>query len=219
MIDIDPKTQLAIAVSVERDLSIMTGPELVTKYTASEDSKLVFRHVTGKSAPEASVDHNPFWHYLLQTWYRAPTYRKLLYPKRHRDEVADAIVKMCLGELDSYDGVIHQYPRRALKSFFMKMAACWLPKRHKIMENMDILIYYSHNLEKRAKAAMTSVKHMNRYNRYISKHFGSECKTITGQPANFVIPRGEWGTKEEWDWPCRASDFMPDHIEKSRCWI
>jgi hypothetical protein len=117
---------------------------------------------------------------------------------------------MALGELDTYDGTIHQYPRRALKSFFMKMMACWLPKRHKIIDNLDILVYYSHNLEKRAKSAMTSVKHMNRYNRYIKRHFGDDCKTITGQPANFVIPRGEWGTKEEWDWPCRSPEYMPD---------
>jgi hypothetical protein len=188
----------------------MTGDELMSQYSVSEDAQLVFSHIAGKPIGEVALNHNPFWHYILQTWYRAPVYRALLHPPRHRDEVADAILRMALGELDSYDGVIHQYPRRGLKSFFMKMAADWLPKRHKIIENLDITLLYSHNLENRAKAAMTSVKHMNRHNRYIRKHFGAGCESITGKPANFAIPMGEWGTKQEWDWPCRSKEFMAD---------
>ena len=209
--DIDPKKLLVAAVSVERDLSIMTGAELLSKYSASGSSKVVFEHVVGKPVGEVAVDHNPFWHYLLQTWYKAPQYRKLLHPPVHRDQVAKAVVLMATGQLDTYDGTHHQYPRRALKSFFMKMMLDWLPKRHKIIDDMDILMLYSHNLEKRAKNATESVKHMNRRNRYINKHFGSDCKTITGGPANFVIPPSEWGSKEEWDWPCRDPEFMADH--------
>ena len=208
--DIDPETGLAAAIAVERDLSIMTGAELMAKYAVSEDMKMVFEHITKKSLGEVSVDHNPFWHYLLQTWYRAPIYRKLLHLPTHRDEVAAGILQMALGELDKYDGVVHQYPRRALKSFFMKMAACWLPKRHKIIEDIDITILYTHNIEKRAKGAMESVKNMNRRNRYIRRHFGDDCQTISGAPANFAIPVGEWGNKEEWNWPCRDPEFMSD---------
>lgn len=212
--EIDPKLLLEAAISVERNLSVMTGPELLTKY-ASEAAGLVFQHVVGKPVMEVAVDHNPFWHYGLQTWYKKPQYRTLLYAPRHRDEVAKAVLMMALGELDKYDGVHNQYPRRALKSFFMKMAADWLPKRHKIIDDLDILILYSHNLERRAKATLESIKNMNRHNRYIQQHFGQGCITVTGKPANFVIPPSEWGEKEQWDWPCRDPEFMADQKNMS----
>ena len=210
MNDIDPNFLLTKVISVERDLSILTGAELQAKYGATEDSKLIFTHIVGKPVTEVAVDHNPFWYYILQTWYKAPMYRKLLHPPLHRDKVAKAILMMALGELDKYDGIHHQYPRRSLKSFFMKMSCDWLPKRHKIAEDMDITILYTHNLERKARAAMESVKNMNRYNKYIIKHFGTGSTTITGHSAKFVIPMSEWGTKEEWDWPCRNRDFMAD---------
>lgn len=207
---ISPNVLLEAAVNIERDLSVFTGAELMARYSASEDMRLVFSHIAGKPVEEISVSHNPFWHYILQTWYKPKVYRSLLYPPRHRDEVADAVLKMALGELDSYDGVLHEYPRRALKSFFMKMQADWLPKRHKIVDDMDITILYTHNIHKRAKNAMQSVKNMNRRNIYIKKHFGEGCFTVTGNNANFVIPMGEWGNSEEWDWPCRSDDYMVD---------
>ncbi len=209
-LDIDPKILKDASILYERDLSIMTGAELVAKYSASEDQRLIIEFMVNKPLDELAMGHNPFWHYILQTWYKNPVYRSLLHAPRHRDEVADAILKMSLGELDDYDGVIHQYPRRALKSFFMKMAADWLPKRHKIIDDIDILVLYSHNLERRARAAMNSVKNMNRYNPYILKHFGKDCVTETGAYAEFVIPRGEWGNSAEWDWPCRDQSFMAD---------
>jgi hypothetical protein len=117
---------------------------------------------------------------------------------------------LSLGVHDSYDGDHHQYPRRALKSFFMKMFADWAPKRHKIMEDLDILLLYSHNLERRATGVLQSIKHMNRHNHYIHKHFGASCLTITGKPAHFIIPLSEWGEKGQWDWPCRDQEFMSD---------
>ena len=200
---------LAASVVVERDLSILTGEELVTRYCDPRHA-LVFQEITGRPVHDVAAGHNPFWHYALQTWYHQPQYRKLLHPARHRDEVADGIVKMATGQLDGYDGAHHQYPRRGLKSFFAKMAADWLPKRHKIVEDLDILILYSHNREDRACDAMDSVKHMNRHNRYIRKHFGADCLTLSGQTANFMIPPGEWGNRRAWDWPCRSADFMPD---------
>ena len=210
--DIDPALLLAAATSIERDLSILTGPELIAKYS-TEPHSLVFAHVAGKSAAEIAADHNPFWHYALQTWYRPARYRKLLHPPRHRDEVAKAVLLLATGELDRYDGVHHQYPRRALKSFFMKMMADWLPKRHKIADNLDIVLLYSHNLDRRAKAALESIKNMNRHNTYIRRHFGDDCVTVSGKPANFVIPSAEWGEKDQWNWPCRDREFMAD--EKS----
>jgi len=207
--DIAPDALLKAAVEVERDLSILTGPELISRYSSERDA-MVFQHIAGKSVHEVALEHNPFWHYCLQTWYSAPRYRSLLCPERHRDEVAKAVVMMATGQLDSYDGVHHQYPRRALKSFFMKMMVDWLPKRHKIVDDLDILVLYSHNIEKKATAACESVKNMNRHNKYIQKHFGSGCVTLTGQPASFVLPRSEWGNKQEWDWPSRQQDFMAD---------
>ncbi len=207
--EIDPKVLLEASILVERDLSIMTGAELMGKY-ASGDRSIVFRHVTGRSVQEVALDHNPFWHYALQTWYRAPKYRELLHPPRHRDEVAKAVLALALGDLDHYDGCHHQYPRRALKSFFAKMACDWLPKRHKIMDDMDILILYSHNMERRAKGALESIKNMNRHSRYIWRHFGEDCITVSGRKAAFVIPPSEWGEKEQWDWPCRDPEFMSD---------
>jgi hypothetical protein len=206
---IDPKVLLAAAVAIERDLSVLTGPELMARY-ATDDNRLVFQNVVGRSVADVSIDHNPFWHYILQTWYKPARYRRLLHPPRHRDEVAKAVVMMATGELDSYDGTVHQYPRRALKSFFMKMACDWLPKRHKIVDNLDILILYSHNLDRRAKAALESIKNMNRHNAYIRRHFNEDCVTLTGHPATFVIPESEWGEKEQWNWPCRDREFMAD---------
>mgnify|MGYP001561317838 CR=1 FL=1 len=206
----DPKHLLAAAISVERDLSIMTGAELQAKYSASDALRKVFEHVVGRPLIEVAADHNPFWHYALQTWYKPAKYRKLLHPPRHRDEVARAILMMATGQLDKYDGAHHQYPRRALKSFFAKMAADWLPKRHKIMDDLDITILYSHNIERRAHAAIESVKNMNRHNRYIQKHFGGDCRTITGKPASFIIPPSEWGEKGQLYWPCRDKEFMAD---------
>jgi hypothetical protein len=208
--DIDPKILQESAILVERDLATMTGAELLTKYSVSEDRKMVFTSITKADIAELSVNHNPFWHYCLQTWYKPPQYRSLLYPPRHRDEVAHAVMLLVTGQLDDYDGVHHQYPRRALKSFFMKMMADWIPKRHKIVDDMDVLILYSHNLDRRAKGALESVKHMNRYNKYIRQHFGKNCVTVTGQPASFVLPFAEWGEKEQWDWPCRDIEFMAD---------
>lgn len=171
---VDPKLLLGAAVAVERNLSVMTGAELAEKYGAPPYST-VFEHIVGKPAAELAIDHNPFWHYILQTWYKQPQYRSLLHPPRHRDEISKAVMLMATGQLDKYDGIHNQFPRRALKSFFMKMMVDWLPKRHKIIDNMDILILYSHNREDRAKAAIESVKNMNRHNRYIRKHFGKDA--------------------------------------------
>jgi len=211
---IDPKLILEAAVAVERHLSVLTGPELVVRYS-TESRALVFQHIVGKPVAEVAVDHNPFWHYALQTWYKRPQYRSLLYAPRHRDEVARGILMMATGELDKYDGFHLQYPRRALKSFFMKMACDWLPKRHKIADDLDILLLYSHNIERRAFSALESIKNMNRYNRYIQKHFGDGCETLSGKPANFVLPPSEWGEKQQWDWPCREREFMADQKNMS----
>lgn len=207
--EIDPELLLGASVEVERDLSILTGPELAIKYVGP-DAAMVFQAVVGKSVMEIAEDHNPFWHYALQTWYRPDRYRKLLYIPRHRDEVAKAVVLMATGRLDTYDGIHHQYPRRGLKSFFAKMAADWLPKRHKLVDDMDVLVLYSHNLDRRAKAALESIKNMNRHSRYIQRHFGKGCLTARGHPASFVIPPSEWGEKEQWNWPCRDPQFMAD---------
>lgn len=209
----DSRALLEAAISVERDLSIFTGAELLTRYSPGSPAARVFAHVTGRPVEIVAADHNPFWHYALQTWYKSAKYRALLHPPRHRDEVASAILKMATGQLDRFDGVVHQYPRRALKSFFMKMAADWLPKRHKIADDLDILVLYSHNLDRRAKAALESIKNMNRHSAYIRKHFGSGCVSVTGKPASFVIPPSEWGEKDQWNWPCREPQFLAD--EKS----
>lgn len=182
---------------------------MVARYSEG-DPATVFQLVTGRTAAEVGLDHNPFWHYALQTWYRKPVYRALLHPPRHRDELCAAYLRLALGELDSYDGMHNEWPRRALKSFHLKMFADWAPKRHKIVEDLDILILYSHNLERRAKGALESIKNMNRHNRYIRQHFGQGCTTLSGKPAHFVIPPSEWGEKEQWDWPCRDVEFMAD---------
>jgi len=205
--DLDPKTLLQAAVTVERELSIFTGPELIARWSKG-DAATVFEHIAGKPVIEMALDHNPFWHYLLQTWYKPPRYRRLLHPPRHRDEFASAILRMSLGELDRYDGVHIQYPRRGLKSFLTKAAADWLPKRHKIVDDLDILVMYSHNLETRAKGALETIKNINRHNKYIQRHFGQGCLTLTGNPANFTIPMTEWGEKNQWDWPCRDPEYL-----------
>lgn len=207
--DVDPEILLQANIAIERDLSILTGAELVARYSEG-DPAIVFQLVTGRTVAEVGLDHNPFWHYALQTWYRRPVYRALLHPPRHRDELCAAYLKLALGELDSYDGMHNEWPRRALKSFHLKMFADWAPKRHKIVDDLDILVLYSHNLERRAKGALESIKNMNRHNRHIRQHFGEGCQTLSGKPARFTIPPSEWGEKEQWDWPCRDVEFMSD---------
>src|SRR3990167_10442820 len=94
---VPPQVLLDAAISVERDLSILTGEELLAKYS-TDDLRLVFKHVTGKSVEELAPEHKPFWHYILQTWYKKPAYRALLYAPRHRDEVARAVLLMATGK-------------------------------------------------------------------------------------------------------------------------
>ena len=94
--EIDPKLLLEATISVERNLAIMTGPELISRYSTG-DSALVFEHVTGKPVTLIALDHNPFWHYCLQTWYKRHVYRGLLHPPRHRDEAAKAVLMLCTG--------------------------------------------------------------------------------------------------------------------------
>lgn len=206
--DLDPKDVRAAQILVNRDLCILTGAELQSRYGGDRDHR-VFRQITGQ-ALEALEEHNPFWHYNLNTWYKRPFYRKLLHPPRHRDEICRAIVDLAQGEHEEYEGDHYQYPRRGLKSFHLKMALDWLPKRHKIVDDLDLLMLYSHNREDRARGASNSVKHMNRTNRFVIDHFGPDCRTFSGAPANFQVPPGEWGSSKAWDWPCRAEDFLAD---------
>ena len=206
--EIDPAILLQANIAVERDLSILTGPELVARYSEG-DAATVFQHVTGKPVAEIGLDHNPFWHYLLQTWYKRPVVRALLHPPIHRDVLAKAYLQLALGELDKYDGFLDLQTRRSLKSFFMKAFADWAPKRHKIVEDLDILVLYSHNVEGKAKGGLESIKRINRYSKYIQRHFASDCVSLTGKPANFALPPTEWGEKHQWDWPCRENDFLP----------
>lgn len=207
-LDIDPAVLLNAAIAVERDLSICTGAELISRY-ASAKAADVFEHVTGKSVPDVAADHNPFWHYLLQTWYKPARYRALLHPPIHRDVVARAYLRLATGELDKYDGFLDLQTRRSLKSFFMKAFADWAPKRHKIIDDLDILVLYSHNVEGKAKGGLESIKRVNRYSKYIHKHFGADCVTVSGKPAAFALPPSEWGEKHQWDWPCREDEFLP----------
>ena len=62
MSEIDPKLLRAAIVSVERDLSIMTGPELIGKY-GSGDNRLVFEHILQKDINEVAFDHNESLHF------------------------------------------------------------------------------------------------------------------------------------------------------------
>ena len=58
---VDPKLLAAASVGVERDLSLMVGQELLTKY-AQPPYATVFQHIVGKPAADVVLNHNPFWH-------------------------------------------------------------------------------------------------------------------------------------------------------------
>jgi len=40
---------------------------------------------------------------------------------------------------------------------------------------LDILVLYSHNLENQSQGGLESIKRINRYSKYIHKHFGAGC--------------------------------------------
>ena len=185
-------TAEAAAIIVERDLSILTGEELALKYSTGYAAG-VFRDITGHKAADLDT-WNPFWHYLTRVWYSEPYLRGRLDTARHRDELAAAYLKLATGALDDYDGLHNQWPRRAFKSTFMAAFADWVPKRHKIVDKMDILVMYSHNSQQQATDRGETIKNLNRYNDYIATHF-----------EGFRIPDGEWGTKEAWNWPSRRT--------------
>jgi len=183
--------ELKAAIIVERDLSILTGEELAYKYKKDGPAREMFRNVTGK-VPEAFEAHNCFWRYILNVWFNNPDGRAML-SQEHRN-LADDLLNLILGKFDHKDGYLCGQPRRSLKSTFVRAACDWAAKRHKIVDDLDVIQFYVHNIEREAMNALDNIKDKNRFSPYIRKHF-----TLP----NFVIPKGEWGTKEQWDWPCR----------------
>lgn len=181
--------EAAAAVIIERDLSILTGEELWKKYGGTTPAAEMFRKVTGKPASEFG-GHNPFWHYLLATWFDNKDGHEML-SAQHR-EMADDLLALALGQFDAKDGYLCGQPRRSLKSTFLRAFADWVPKRHKLVDGLDVILFYVHNQHDEAKNATETIKNKNRSHPYIAKHFPM-----------FRIPHGEWGTKEQWDWPCR----------------
>ena len=186
--------EAAAAIIIERDLSILTGPELARKYSdLASPAGQMFWKVTGANVSEFT-SHNPFWHYTLATWFDNPDGRAML-SSGHR-VLADDLLNLALGKYDAKDGYVCGQPRRSLKSTFLRAFADWVPKRHKLVDGLDVILFYVHNQHDEAKNATEAIKNKNRFHPYIAKHFGTP-------PYNFRIPQGEYGTKEQWDWPCR----------------
>ena len=191
---ITPKTEAdKVALIVERDLCTLTGSRLLAKYD-KPDYRDAFFTVTGKQVADYAPAHNPFWHYLNKVWFDEPEGQALLYPPRHRDELAAGFLKLATGELDGYDGFHYQYPRRGIKTTTMEAFADWVGKFHKVADGMDVTLLYTHNSDQQAKSRLETIKNKNRHHRYIQTVF-----------PDFAIPSGEYGTKEEWSWPCRQS--------------
>ncbi len=178
-------------IAIERDLAILTGPELAIKYAEGE-GRDVFIALLGVT-PESLTDHNPFWHYLQACWYDKPEYTAML-SARHR-EYADDILAVILGQYDAYDGYVCGQPRRSFKSSFLMVGMDWAPKRHWLVDRLDITQFYVHNSIDAAIERLETVKNKNRSHPYIARHF-----------PEFVVPSGEWGTKEAWNWPIRSAD-------------
>ena len=197
---ITPKTDKAkVPLMVERDLSTLTGEQLLVKYTKSPLYEEAFRAVTGQPVTEVAPTHNPFWHYLNQVWYDEPEGKALL-GEKHR-ELADKYLDFALGKYDDKDGFHYQWPRRAMKSTLMMAFADWVPKfhycqdRHAGKKNPLLpTVLYSHNVEDEAEDRLETIKNKNRYHPYMLSTF-----------PDFALPDGEWGTKKKWNWPCRKA--------------
>ena len=180
-------------VAVTRDLCLYTGAELAERYTTDVQKDMLVT-MSGLTL-EDLASHNPFWFYMLQTWYSAKSgYREYLGAEHRR--LADAYLDLSMGLLDDLAGLFNSFPRRGLKSTEIMAFADWSPKRHKYVEGLDVFILYSHNSAREAENRMNVVKELAQNDTFVARHF-----TVSGM--NFVIPIGEWGNREQWNWPCR----------------
>jgi len=180
---------------IERDLCTMTGPELTAKYGSNHPAAFeAFHGIVGQPVADIARTHNPLFHYAMAVWFDNPEGRALIYPPRHRDEMAAALLAVALGELDSYDGTHCCWPRRSLKSTWLMAFSDWVFKREKLVNGRDVTVFYVHNSEDAAAERSETIKQKNREHDYIARYF-----------QEFRIPVGEWGTKTDWSWPCRRT--------------
>lgn len=175
---------------IERDLATRTGAEILAIY-GSGAPRAAFEAIVGTSVEDVAAAHNPFWHYALAVWFDNPEGRAMMCDP-HR-LLADDLLAFATGEFDEYDGYHCEYPRRGLKSTFLEAFADWLPKRHKLVDGIDISILYSHNSHREAKNRVGIIKQKARAHPYIARYFD-----------DFQVPAGEWGTQEEWSVKCRS---------------
>ena len=176
--------------TIERDLSLLTAGELLAKYTQNHDYSNGFLAYTGQRPEDFAPSHCPLYHYGLSVWFDNPDGRAMIGPM-HK-ELAQRLQAYILGEVPDKDGFHWQWPRRALKTTWMMVAADWAPKRFKAVDGQDVTTLYTHNSDQKAKRRLGRIKAKNRRHKYIRAIF-----------PDFTIPPGEWGTNEEWNWPCR----------------
>lgn len=183
-------------VRIERDLCVLTAQELVAKYGNEKNARGAgFSSLMDRDAETYAKTHNPFWYFTLAVWYDDDYFRPLLYEPRHKDEMAQFLLDLALGKHDTFDGDHIQWPRRAFKSTFLMSFAMWAPLRHKLEDGMDVSVLYVHNAEDEACARLETIKNKARYHQWFRTRF-----------AEFAVPSGEWGTKSDWDWPCKKRD-------------
>ena len=145
---------------IERDLCLLTGPELLAKYTGG-DREVAFTNYT-KTAPDILAKvHNPFFFYVNSVWFDNKEGAGML-SSQHR-VLADELLAFILGEYDGYDGYLCGRPRRSLKSTFAMAGMDWAAKRHWLVDKIDVAQFYVHNQLGEAVSRTETVKRKNQY--------------------------------------------------------
>ena len=174
---------------IERDLCLLTGPELLAKYGGEKYG--VFTDYTKVAPNILAKSHNPFYFYTNSVWFNNPDGAAML-SHQHR-VLADELLAFILGEYDKYDGYVCGRPRRSLKSTFAMAAMDWAAKRHWFVDKIDVAQFYVHNQLGEAIGRTETVKRKNQYHPYILSYFD-----------DVALPQGEWGNREEWNWAWRS---------------
>jgi hypothetical protein len=112
----------------------------------------------------------------------------------------EIVAPYLLGETVKIDGISHdprQYlgllilmPRGTLKSSMMGLLMLWIHICRKLRLNEDARSMYVHQVQKKAIRRGEVVRDITRHNQSFRQRF-----------PEFIAPKGEWDTKEEWRWP------------------
>ena len=87
---------------IERDLALLTGGELLAKYTRTPDYRSAFLAYTGQKVEDLAPSHCSLFHYGMAVWFDNPEGSAMIGP-RHK-ELAQRLQSYLLGEIPDKDG-------------------------------------------------------------------------------------------------------------------